>query len=226
MIEKLVASMRDVFSAPDTRQPWEWAEDEIVLSRRQTESIGPYSTLLTPYVREPLECFADPRVTDLTLCFGSQTSKTTILMIGAAWRMANDPAPTIWVMPTEHLCRSFSENRWQPMVEDCGTLRALKPQNPHRFKALEQQFRDATLTFIGSNSPPNLASRPAGLLIMDETDKFATATERESSAVALAGNRTKSYTNALRVKASTPTVPDGEIWSAFLAGDQRYYFVP
>ena len=142
MIEKLVASMRDVFSAPDTRQPWEWAEDEIVLSRRQTESIGPYSTLLTPYVREPLECFADPRVTDLTLCFGSQTSKTTILMIGAAWRMANDPAPTIWVMPTEHLCRSFSENRWQPMVEDCGTLRALKPQNPHRFKALEQQFRD------------------------------------------------------------------------------------
>jgi hypothetical protein len=226
LLDKLERSMADVFSPPDERKVWEWAQDEIVLTRRQTESIGPYSTLLTPYVREPLESFSDPRTTDLVLCFGTQTSKTTILMIGAAWRMANDPAPTIWVMPSEHMARSFSENRWQPMVEDCGVLRELKPTNPHRFKALEQQFRDATLTFIGSNSPANLASRPAGLLIMDETDKFAPATDRESSAVALAENRTKSYTNALRVKASTPTTPDGEIWTAFLAGDQRYYFVP
>ena len=129
LTEQLDRSLRDVFAPIDTRQVWQWAEDEIVLSRRQTETPGPYSTLLTPYVREPLDCFSDPRVTDLTLCFGSQTSKTTILMIGAAWRMVNNPAPTIWVMPTEHLCRSFSENRWQPMVDDCHKLAALKPAN-------------------------------------------------------------------------------------------------
>jgi DNA-directed RNA polymerase subunit RPC12/RpoP len=226
LTEELDRSLRDVFAPIDTRQVWQWAEDEIVLSRRQTETPGPYSTLLTPYVREPLACFSDPRVTDLTLCFGSQTSKTTILMIGAAWRMVNNPAPTIWVMPTEHLCRSFSENRWQPMVDDCHKLAALKPSNHNRFKTLEQQFRDATLTFIGSNSPANLASRPAGLLFMDETDKFAMPSDREAGAVALAENRTKSYTNAMRVKASTPTTGDGEIWQAFTAADQRFYFVP
>ena len=218
--------LRDVFAPVDTREVWQWAEDEIVLTRRQTETPGPYSTLLTPYIREPLECFSDARVTDLALCFGTQTSKTTCVMIGAAWRMCNNPFPTLWVMPTESMARSFSENRWQPMVQDCRPLNVLKPYNTNRFKALEQQFRDATLTFVGSNSPSSLASRPAGLLIMDETDKFAEATHKESSAVALAENRTKSYTNALRVKTSTPTVPDGEIWSAFMAGDQRYFFVP
>jgi phage terminase large subunit GpA-like protein len=226
LVAQLNRSLRDVFAPIDTRQVWQWAEDEIVLSRRQTETPGPYSTLLTPYVREPLECFSDPRVTDLTLCFGSQTSKTTILMIGAAWRMVNNPAPTIWVMPTEHLCRSFSENRWQPMVDDCHKLAALKPANHNRWKALEMSFRDATLTMVGSNSPASLASRPAGLLIMDETDKFALPTSREAGAVALAENRTKSYTNALRVKASTPTTGEGEIWQAFTAADQRFYFVP
>ena len=223
---QLDRSLLDVFAPVDTREVWQWAEDEIVLTRRQTETPGPYSTLLTPYIREPLECFSDARVTDLALCFGTQTSKTTCVMIGAAWRMCNNPFPTLWVMPTESMARSFSENRWQPMVQDCRPLNALKPYNTNRFKALEQQFRDATLTFVGSNSPSSLASRPAGLLVMDETDKFAEATERESSAVALAENRTKSYTNALRVKTSTPTVPDGEIWSAFMAVDQRYFFVP
>jgi hypothetical protein len=226
LTQQLDRSLRDVFAPVDTRQVWQWAEDEIVLSRRQTETPGPYSTLLTPYVREPLECFSDARVTDLALCFGTQTSKTTIVMIGTAWRMSNNPFPTLWVMPTESMARSFSENRWQPMVDDCRPLAALKPHNTHRYKTLEQQFKDATLTFVGSNSPSNLASRPAGLLVMDETDKFAEATEKESSAVALAENRTKSYTNALRVKTSTPTTPDGEIWTAFQSGDQRYYYVP
>jgi len=226
LAEKLERSLRDVFAPVDNREVWEWAEDEIVLTRRQTETPGPYSTLLTPYIKEPLTCFADPHVTDMCLCFGSQTSKTTAMMIGAAWRMVNNPAPTIWVMPSEHLARSFSENRWQPMVDDCDKLRSLKPSNVHRFKTLEQQFRDSTLVFIGSNSPANLASRPAGLLIMDETDKFALPTEREAGAVALAENRTKAYTNALRIKASTPTTIEGEIWQSFIQGDQRYYFVP
>jgi hypothetical protein len=226
LVAQLERSLRDVFCPTDKREVWEWAEDEIVLTRRQTETPGPYSTLLTPYIKEPLTCFADPHVTDMCLCFGSQTSKTTAMMIGAAWRIVNNPAPTIWVMPSEHLARSFSENRWQPMVDDCDKLRALKPSNVHRFKTLEQQFRDSTLVFIGSNSPANLASRPAGLLIMDETDKFALPTEREAGAVALAENRTKAYTNALRIKASTPTTIEGEIWQSFIQGDQRYYFVP
>ena len=224
--KQLRRRLLDVFAPIDTRQVWEWAEDEIVLSRRQTETPGPYSTLLTPYVREPLECASDPRVSDLCLCFGSQTSKTTILMIIAAWRMVNNPAPTIWVMPSENLARSFSENRWQPMVDDCRLLVARKPANQNRYKSLEMGFRDATLSMVGSNSPASLASRPAGLLIMDETDKFAQPTSREAGAVALAENRTKSYTNALRVKSSTPTTPEGEIWQAFTQGDQRFYFVP
>ena len=178
LAEQLDRSLRDVFAPIDERKVWEWAEDEIVLTRAQTETPGPYSTLLTPYVREPLECFSDSRISDLALCFGSQTSKTTTIMIGTAWRLVNDPVPTIWVMPSESLARSFSENRWQPMVRDCGKLASLKPSNVHRFKNLEQQFRDCTLTFIGSNSPSNLASRPAGLLIMDETDKMAEASEK------------------------------------------------
>jgi len=226
LAEKLGQNLREVFAPIDVREVHRWAEDEITLTRRQTETPGPYSTLLTPYARDILDDFANPEVSDMCLCFGSQTSKTTMLMLGVAWRIVNNPVPVIWVMPSETLARSFSENRWQPMVDDCASLAELKPENVNHFKTLEQQFRDSVLTFIGSNSPANLASRPAGLLIMDETDKFAVGNDREAGAVALAENRTKAYTNALRVKASTPTTPEGEIWQSFEQGDQRYYFVP
>jgi phage terminase large subunit GpA-like protein len=61
---------------------------------------------------------------------------------------------------------------------------------------------------------------------LDEVDKLAGESTKEADAVALAQNRTKTFANSLTVKVSTPTTSEGQIWKAFLSGDQRYYFVP
>jgi len=226
VIESLAASFAACFAPRDNRKVWQWAEDEIVLSIRQTENEGPYSTALTPYVREPLEMFANDRNSDIVLCWGTQTGKTNTIMVGTAWRYVHRPLPGLWVMPSEDLARSFSQTRWLPMVDDCGPLRALKHPSPRKITALSQDFTAAGLAFVGSNSPANLASRPCGLLIMDEVDKFATQRGNEASALQLAENRTKSFTNPLRVKTSTPTVDSGTVWQEFLRTDQRYFMVP
>ena len=226
IIDSFESQLRSIFKPPDALKVWEWAEREIMLSEKQTEMPGKFSTLLTPYMREPLESFADKNVSDIVLCFGSQTGKTTVVMIGVAWRVDHDPKPLVWVMPSESLARSFSENRWQQIVNDSPTMARHKPHDTDKFKILEQQFDRCTLTFVGSNSPANLASRPAGILIMDEVDKFAQASDKEASALMLAENRTKAFANPLRVKTSTPTTEFGEIWTEFNKGDQRYYHVP
>ena len=226
MIDALTTSFALCFAPRDTRKVWQWAEDEIVLSIRQTENEGPYSTAMTPYVREPLEQFSNDRVTDITLCWGTQTGKTNSIMVGTAWRFTNRPMPALWVMPSEDLARSFSQTRWTPMVDDCRPLKTLKHPSARKFTALSQDFTHAGLAFVGSNSPANLASRPCGLLVMDEVDKFATQRGNEAGALTLAENRTKSFTNPLRVKTSTPTVETGTVWQEFLRTDQRYYMVP
>ncbi len=204
----------------------EWAEQNIVLDERTSAIPGPFSTVLTPYIREPLQCYADKTITDLTLCFGTQTAKTTVVMVGTAYRIVNDPLPTLWVMPNQDLAKSFSKTRWRQMVEDCIPLKAQKPAKRDLFGNLEQHFSKVTLNFVGSNSASNLASRPAGLLNMDETDKFKQNTDREAGALQLAEERTKTFPYPLRVKTSTPTTIHGEIWKEFLLGDQRYYHVP
>ena len=224
--ESLREYLHSIYAPIDRRSVTEWCSDEVILSERQTQMPGAFSVAMTPYLREPLECYGDIDVTDIVLVFGTQTGKTTMIQAGTAWRICNKPQPVVWVMPTEGLARSFSETRWMPLFDDSPTLSAQKPSNPHRFKSLEQHFSRCTTTFVGSNSPANLASRPAGLLNLDELDKFASETDKETSALHLAENRTKSFVGALRVKTSTPTTPEGPIWQEYLKGTQEKFMLP
>lgn len=224
--EALRDYLRAIYAPPDRRGVVEWCEDEIYLTERQSQMPGQFCTRMTPYMREPLECFGDGETTDLIFAWGSQTGKTTVIQAGVAWRVVNKPAPIVWVMPNEKLSKSFSETRWIPICEDSPAVRAHMPRDRHKWSKLEQHFSRCSLVFVGSNSPANLASRPAGLLLMDEVDKFKQETDKETSALLLAENRTKSFAGALRVKTSTPTTPEGEIWSEFLLGSCEKYMLP
>lgn len=225
--DQLRDDLRAVYGVSDDRTVVEWCEDEIWLSERTgTAMPGRFSTAMTPYMREPLESFADVDVSEIAMVFGTQTGKTTLLQMGTAWRVVNRPQPVVWVMPNEALARSFSEVRWQPIVEESPVLKSQIDKNRHAFKHLQQTFDQCVLNFVGSNSPSSLSSRPAGLLLLDEVDKLAGESTKEADAVALAQNRTKTFANSLTVKVSTPTTSEGQIWKAFLSGDQRYYMVP
>jgi hypothetical protein len=204
----------------------EWCEENLRLTSRQTEHPGPFSTSVRPYTREVLECFKDPSVTDVVLCWGSQTAKTMSLMAGLAWLIDNEPSPLLWLMPTEGLARSFAKTRWLPMLEDSPAMVARFPEDRHKLTTLEQHFDACTLNFVGSNSPANLASRPIRVLVADEVDKFAPATEKEAAALDLAMQRTKSFSSSKHFLTSTPTVSEGDIWQQFLRGDQRRYYIP
>lgn len=204
----------------------EWAENNLKLTQRQTEHPGPFSTSVRPYVREPLEAWKDTGVSEMTLCWGSQTSKTTLLMVGLAWLIDNEPSPALWLMPTEALARSFSKSRWLPLLEDSPTMVSHFPVDKDKLTNLEQHFDKSTLTFIGSNSPANLSSRPVRILVADEIDKFAEATTKEADALDLAEQRLKAFSSSKAFFTSTPTVVEGRVWQRFLRGDQRRYYIP
>ena len=219
---------RDLFKPREHLSIPEWAEKNLTLSARVTNIPGAYSTNLTPYVREPLEAFGDDSVRRVCLVWGAQTSKTTTILAGLAYRLAERPCPALWVMPSEALARSFSETRWLPMIDDCPALAKEKPDNTDKIKILEQHFRKMSLWFVGSNSPANLASRSVSLLMLDEVDKYpeAGSSKTEAGALQLAEARVSTYPNHLIITTSTPTTADSTIWSEWLKGDMRFFFVP
>lgn len=224
--QEILEFRRQLYQPTPQQTVVEWAESNLTLTQRQTEHPGPFSTAVRPYCREPLECWKDPTVTEVTLCWGSQTSKTTTLMAGLAWSIDIEPSPALWLMPSENLARSFSKSRWLPMLEDCPALVARFPADQDKLTNLEQHFDRSTLTFVGSNSPANLASRPVRILVADEVDKFAEATAKEADALELAEQRLKAFSSSKAFFTSTPTTSEGRIWQRFLRGDQRRFYIP
>jgi hypothetical protein len=203
----------------------EWAEGNLTIGNT-AHLHGPYRTRETPYIREPLECFGNESIRRMALVWGAQTAKTTAILAGMGYRLDQNPAPALWVMPSTHLARSFSKSRWLPMVESSDVLKTHKPDNADDLTILEQHFKGMSVYFVGSNSPANLSSRSIALLMMDEMDKFAAQSGKEASPIQLAEARTATFPNHLIVCTSTPTYEDGAIWTEWLKGDQRRYFLP
>ena len=205
----------------------EWAEANLTFSSRFTSSPGPFRVRSYPYMREWLDAFHPASgVRSMALLCGAQVAKSTALQVGMAYRLVRAPAPALWVLDTQTNAQSFSESRWQIMIDDNEVLRREMPRNKDKFKNLDQAFQRMHLWFIGSNSPGNLAGRSISLLCLDEVDKYKTKTKQEAAAVQLAIQRTASYPMALVVQTSTPTTEEGSIWRAWTDGDQRRYWVP
>jgi hypothetical protein len=173
-----------------------------------------------------LEALADPGVHTVTLCWGSQTGKTLTLAVWLAYRIANDPAPALLVMPNADLARSYSETRLAPLFQKCKPVKALFPVDMNDFKIMEMQFATCTLSLVGSNSPANLSSRPICIAVLDELDSFAPPSEKDAAAYSLALERTKSFPQRKHVLTSTPTLSTGDIWINYQAGSQETFHVP
>ena len=204
----------------------QWAERNIQLDSRLTARPGLYNTTWTPYVRGVLEALADPGVHTVTLCWGSQTGKTLTLAIWLAYRIANDPAPALLVMPNADLARSYSETRLTPIFDKCKPVKRLFPHDLDDLKILEMQFATMTLSLVGSNSPANLSSRPICIAVLDELDSFAAPSEKDAAAYSLALERTKAFPQRKHVLTSTPTLNTGDIWINYQAGTQETFHVP
>lgn len=222
-------SVCDSLLTPPDRKPVSvWCEEHVYVPPPQTQRPGLLRFHGCEYLREILDEWSIVTNKTIALCFGSQSGKTTMLQAGVAWTIKEDSCNLLWVMPNADLARSFSETRWQPIVRNTQCLATLIPhgQDRHKFKGLEQHLGGSVLTFVGSNSPANLSSRPVRVAVLDEVDKFPSETKGEADAVDLVKQRTKGMDRVLHVLCSTPTFVDGLIWQEFIKGDQRRYYMP
>ena len=224
------AFVSTLLEPPRKKSVVEWCEENVSVPTGAVQ--GQLSMRMAPYGREILERFGDRATRSLTLCFASQSSKTTLIILGMLYRLVNFPQDAMWVNPNRELANSFSKSRWMKFIMECPPVRDLLPRTTrneidrHMFAFMEQHFLTMFLKFVGSNSPANLASFPCGTLVMDETDKYGEQTKYEAAALDLAEERTKTFPFSLVVKASTPTMAARMIWPAYEASDQRRYWVP
>lgn len=165
-------------------------------------------------------------IESIVLCFGAQIGKTEAELNMIGFALHQSKAPVMMVYPIDTLAKFNSDKRVKPMITNSEPLAKMYDENAS--SKLEFNFNTGNyMVLSGANSPSSLASRAIKYVFFDEVDKYPVFSGKEANPIKLAAERTKTFVDAKHVMVSTPTVENGNIWTAFKqAHAQKEYYVP
>lgn len=203
---------KDALRPPEKLQVSEWCDRHQLLLPETSREPGPYRWRRTPYVKDILDVFADPRVRHIVLKTGTQLGKTACLYNLLAYTIAQDPWPTMLIYPTEAEAATVSRTRIQPMIRGVPALAARMPESQKLFHLQEMLLPNMPLYITGANSATPLSQKPVKILLRDEVNKFPALIKDMGDPLDLSEERLKSFWDIRKVvDVSSPTSEDGNI---------------
>lgn len=210
----------------------EWADQNVILSGAAAAEPGPYRTSRTPYLRKVMDsCSPSSNKRRVIFMAATQVGKS---QAGLNWLGAcihHFRGPFLAVQPTVQLAQRFSQQRVDPMIESCPTLRDIV--RPARARdsgntTFAKRFPGGQLVLTGANSAVGLRSMPVRWLFLDEVDAYEGDVDGEGDPIGLAEARTRTFGHRRKVFiVSTPTIKGlSRIEREYEASDQQRYFVP
>ena len=209
----------------------QWADNHRILTSVSSAEPGPWRTDRTPYLKEIMDCLSPSNHCEKVVFMkGAQIGGTECGNNWMGFVIHHAPGPMLIVNPTVETAKRTSKMRIDPAIENCPALKE-KVQDPRSRDSgntmLMKEFPGGVLILTGANSAVGLRSMPIRYLFLDEVDGYPDDANAEGDPVNLAIQRTATFSNKKIFMISTPTIKNySRIETAFLEGDQRYYFVP
>jgi phage terminase large subunit GpA-like protein len=218
-----VDAIRRLCVVPERLTVTEWADRYRMLPETST-SPGPYDSSITPYARRPQDCLADPSIDTVVLCWAAQTTKSTVLENGIAYRICRMPAPMVVVLPKIDAAEAWARERFDPMVSSTKALRdrIVKRLSLQRYK----KFAGGFLFMASAQSATELASRSSSFVLCDEVDRYENL-PGEGNPVEIVARRGGAADVGLLALTSTPRDEESTvIWPYLEAGTFELYHMP
>ena len=209
----------------------QWADNHRILTSVSSAEPGPWRTDRTPYLKEIMDCLSPSNPCEKVVFMkGAQIGGTECGNNWMGFVIHHAPGPMLIVNPTVETAKRTSKMRIDPAIENCPALKE-KVQDPRSRDSgntmLMKEFPGGVLILTGANSAVGLRSMPIRYLFLDEVDGYPDDANAEGDPVNLAIQRTATFSNKKIFMISTPTIKNySRIETAFIEGDQRYYFVP
>lgn len=208
-LNKVLAKVLSGMVPPDDLTVTQWAEKKRRLSTESSAEPGPWKTRRTPYLRDVMDCFTDPKMKRIIMVAASQVGKSEFEMNVIGYIIDEDPGSILFIHPTTIDAKEFSKLRIAPMIRDCPTLRrkvAAPKSRDSGNTVLQKTYPGGILTLCGSTEAHALCSKPIRYVIGDERDRWATSAGNEGDPWELAMARQTTFYNAKAVEVSTPTI--------------------
>lgn len=212
--------------SPPPRLPLsDWIESKLRLPGDVSSLPGPIR--LYPFQRGIADAMSDPTIERVTVQKSARIGYTTLLVGLTGSHVVNEPAPILFVLPTEDDCRQFMVSNVEPTFEASPALAGamVADQREGRNTLLSRRFAGGSLKVVAAKAPRNLRGHNARILIIDEADGMEPT--KEGHAPALAEYRTMSFPDRKIVVGSTPIFEETSyVLSAYERSDKRVYEVP
>ena len=226
-LNRVIKGAFTLLKPPEKLHVDEWADKYRWISSESASEAGPWRTSRTPYSKEIMRAFTDPRVRIITVVAPSQVGKSEIELNCLGYIIDNAPGSTMYVHPDLSVAREFSRHRIEPMLNDCKRLREkmqTKKKSSSSNTILQKSFPGGMLKIIGTESAKALASTPVRYLIGDERDRWAFDAAGEGDSWELAEARQTTFYNSKALEVSSPTVKGkSPIVKSFMQGTQAYW---
>lgn len=228
-LNKLLAKVLSGMKPPENLTVSEWAEKKRRLSTESSAETGSYRVSRTPYLREIMDTFTDPKVRRLILVSSSQVGKSELENNIIGYIIDQDPSSILFIHPTTIDAKDYSKLRIAPMIRDTPALRRKISPAKSRDSGntiLQKTYPGGILTLCGSTEAHALASKPIRYVIGDERDRWAQSAGKEGDPWKLAMARQITFYNAKAVEVSTPTIKgDSAIADSFYEGTMERWCV-
>ena len=189
-----------------------------------------------PYADEVMQCaHPDDPAEWIVFRTGTQVAKTETLLCILFFYMHQFPRSLAMVQPNEQACVDVSVQRIDDGIKASPALRALvkdqhaKDEEGRRGKdaVLSKKFPGGILFLLNAKSKSALASKPCGVLLLDEINRYPRELEGEPDPIGIVEHRSQNFTERKIFLVSTPTDEgDSPICDWYAQTDQCVYEVP
>lgn len=208
----------------------EWGRLHFQIQEKGAVNPGPYDPRLTPYFREPLDCFDDPGVRRMNWVVCPQGGKTKAAEVGVCCRMDRRPTNMIYVRPTEPDLVEGFRDRWRPIFE--MNLPHLVPMSGEWCVLTNNpriELRSAIMYGAAASIARHATSRTAPMVMYDEVDTADDANSTLGNTLDVMDDRQMAVAEALAftVGMSSAKFETGSNWTAYdERSDRREYWEP
>ncbi len=207
----------------------EWAETKRTLSSEESALKGGYSLENTPVLRGILAACDDPAVHKVVNQKPAQIGYTAGIVCNVfGYHIDHKPSVIVGVFPREKSAKDFAIEKLEPAIRNTRDL-CDKVDLSSRQKGqgiTRRHFPGGLYKLVGSNSPADVKSTSARVVIVEEPDDASSDVRGQGDAIKLAEERAKTYPDHLILIGGTPTAKGASsIEAEMLLSDQRRFWI-
>lgn len=226
MSDRIRLAPAALYKYPEREGIVQWAERNFVLPRKSSYIAGPWRSAYTPHVVPILAAFCNPKVKQITLCWGSQCAKTTVLLIAMLWKACERPGPMTLIEPGQKTLKKILSRKIRPQIEGSHYIKNQLSGGVRSITLDGIEFAQCSVVFGLATSSPDTKSTESSVVFCDEVSEFPLASDRGDDVILALAKRLRTYPDGKLVLVSTPMTPDDVHWKQYLAGNQSKWKTP